>query len=376
MLKIIHRILLTFVMLASAGFFSAGVTVAYKNSKTEKTIKTETISEGVYFNAADLESVFKSIIKEEKNDNRIYLSLLGEQFIFLVNSAYYSFKNVQYNMHYPLIRKEMSYLLPSQFLLERLPAHFPGDIQIQKGKLTLSEPKDYSIRTIVIDPGHGGKDPGAVGRKYKTQEKDVNLAVTLKLKSMLEKELGINVLLTRADDRFVSLYERTKYANDRAADLFVSIHANSSVSTASKGIEVYYLSTATTTESRAVEALENSVVELYEGGKTATKKYDDLAIILSDILQAEHLEASNNLASHVQLNLVAGTKAYDRGVKQANFYVLRGAFMPAILCELGFLSNPDEEVLLKNPEYQERMARTLFEGIKRFKFRYDRIRSI
>ncbi|HQB97624.1 MAG TPA: N-acetylmuramoyl-L-alanine amidase, partial [Candidatus Cloacimonadota bacterium] len=94
-----------------------------------------------------------------------------------------------------------------------------------------------------------------------------------------------------------------------------------------------------------------------------------------DLSQTEHLESSNELASSIQQNLIAGTKSYDRGVKQANFYVLRGAFMPSILIELGFISNPDEERLLANDEYQQRLARTIFEGIKRFKFRYDRIRN-
>ncbi len=110
-----------------------------------------------------------------------------------------------------------------------------------------------------------------MGKKYKTLEKDVNLAVALHLKKLLERELNVKVLLTRADDRFVSLYERTKFANDNAADIFVSIHSNASVNTSSKGIEVYYLSTVTTTESRAVEALENSVVNSMRVGKVQLK---------------------------------------------------------------------------------------------------------
>jgi N-acetylmuramoyl-L-alanine amidase len=222
--------------------------------------------------------------------------------------------------------------------------------------------------TIVLDPGHGGKDPGAVGRKLKANEKDVNLAVTLLLKQLLEKELGLKVLLTRSDDRFVSLQDRTRFANDKKADLFISLHTNASKNTASKGLETYYLATAQSSDARAVEALENQVVELFEGGSSAKSKYDDLS-------QAEHLEGSNMLATSVQQNMVAGTKSMDRGVKQANFYVLRGAFMPSILIEMGFISNPEEEQLLVNPEYQERLARTIFEGIKRFKYRYDRIRN-
>jgi N-acetylmuramoyl-L-alanine amidase len=124
-----------------------------------------------------------------------------------------------------------------------------------------------------------------------------------------------------------------------------------------------------------VEALENSVVERYEGGKAALQKYDDLALILSDIMQAENLEQSNNMAQKILLNMTVGTKAVNLGVKQANFYVLRGAYMPAVLIEMGFISNAQEEAYLINDQYRERLARTIFEGIKSFKYRYDRIRS-
>ncbi len=327
-------------------------------------------------NYVDMEAIgviFKSIIREERSDQRILFYLNGEQFIFLLNSSFYSFKANDFNMHYPLRRQGSKFYLPSTFITEALPLHF-DKFKMQGRDLHVPIPEDRSIKTIVLDPGHGGKDPGAVGKKG-TREKDVNLAVSLKLKKLLEQELDIKVLMTRSDDRFVSLQDRTKFANDNRADLFISVHANASKSRESKGIETYYLSTARTTEARAVEALENSVVEIYEGGKQAAAKYDDLAIILSDILQAEHLEGSNNLATQIQLNLVAGAKGIDRGVKQANFYVLRGAFMPAVLLELGFLSNPVEEALLANDEYQDRLARTIFEGIKRFKFRFDRIRN-
>ncbi|MDD4310650.1 MAG: N-acetylmuramoyl-L-alanine amidase, partial [Candidatus Cloacimonetes bacterium] len=258
---------------------------------------------------------------------------------------------------------------------EHLKVHFGKKIE-QRGKIIhIDKPKDNSVITIVLDPGHGGRDPGAVGKKLKAQEKAINLAVALKVKLMLEKELGITALLTRSDDRFVSLQDRTKFANEKRADLFVSLHTNASKNTSSHGLETYYLSTAQSTDNRAVEALENDVVELFEGGRAAKSKYDDLDFILSDLSQAEHLENSNILAAGVQQNLTAGTKALDRGVKQANFYVLRGAFMPSILVEMGFISNPEEEQLLVNEEYQERLARTIFEGIKRFKYRYDRIRN-
>ncbi|MBM4403577.1 MAG: N-acetylmuramoyl-L-alanine amidase, partial [Candidatus Cloacimonetes bacterium] len=340
-------------------------------------LNTQTVDGIEYVSFHSLNQVFKSIIKEDREENRVYFNILGEQIIFLINTSLYTYKQTNYNMIYPLRRIDDGFYVPAVFVTEHLPARFNAGKQVSLvgGKLQFTNPRDSSIRTIVIDPGHGGKDPGAVGRKLKTLEKDINLEVAIKIKTLLENELGLKIILTRSDDRFISLSERTKYANDNKADLFVSIHTNASQNTTSHGIETYYLATATTSEARAVEALENQVVELYEGGREAVQRYDDLAFILSDILQSEYLEASNTLATQIQQNLVFGTKALDRGVHQANFYVLRGAFMPAVLIELGFLSNANEEKLLLNAEYKDRLARTIFEGIKRFKYRYDRIRN-
>lgn len=328
-----------------------------------------------YFSIDQMAAIWKANVKEERTDKRIYLNLYDEQFIFLTHSVFYTFRNVDYKLVYPLLSHKGKYYLPKEFLVTSLPVLFKDKVNWNGKKLIITKPNDNTIKTIVIDPGHGGKDPGAVGRRLKAQEKDINLAVSLKLKTYLEQELGVNVLMTRSDDRFVSLQERTKFANEHRADLFICVHTNASKDRSSRGVEVYYLSTAKTTEARAVEALENSVVELYEGGKEATRKYDDLALILSDIMQAENLEQSNNLALKIQMNSCAGTKSLDRGIKQANFYVLRGAFMPAVLVEMGFVSNSVEETFLINQQYQERLARTIFEGIKSFKYRYDRIRS-
>ncbi len=328
-----------------------------------------------YVSIQDLGPILKCIHKQDRGDQRLYLHIYGESFIFLEDSPYYSYKIDSYNMHYRLKRVGSEYYLPRVFLSEHLPMHFAQDVSYESGTLSVKEPVDHSVRVIVIDPGHGGRDPGAIGKVLKAKEKDINLAVSLKLKALLERELGVKVLMTREDDRFVSLNDRTRFANENHADLFISIHANASKSTSSKGAETYYLSTAMTSDARAVEALENQVVELYEGGASARSIYDDLDFILSDLSQTEHLQSSNELASSVQQNIIAGARAYDRGVKQANFYVLRGAFMPSILVELGFISNPEEERLLVKEEYQMRLARTIFEGIKRFKYRYDRIRN-
>ncbi|MDD2228447.1 MAG: N-acetylmuramoyl-L-alanine amidase [Candidatus Cloacimonetes bacterium] len=369
------KIMTLALLLLAFGMLSADISVQIRGASKVTTLKEATFSSKRYVDLDDFSTVFKAINRQDRCDGRIFLHLYDEQFIFLEGSPYYTYKTESFNMHYSLLRKGAKLYLPSLFVTVQLHTHFAKEVEMKAKILTIDKPRDNSITTIVLDPGHGGKDPGAVGRKLKAKEKDINLGVCLKLKSLLEKELGLRVLLTRSDDRFVSLQDRTKYANEKKADLFVSLHTNSSKSASGKGLETYYLSTAQTSEARAVEALENDVVELFEGGTAAKRKYDDLAFILSDLSQTENLESSNQLASNVQQNIVAGTRATDRGVKQANFYVLRGAFMPSILVEMGFLSNEEEEQLLVNEEYQDRLARTIFEGIKRFKFRYDRIRN-
>lgn len=367
-LSVLILILCSMQMLPALDVKITGDPIDYKLNETE-------INGIPYVAMADVHTLFKSICKQDRGDQRLYLHLYGETFIFLEGSSFYNFKLESYSMHYPIQRIGAQYYLPVIFMRENLPLHYASQMRMNRGKLELSKPINRNVQVIVLDPGHGGKDPGAIGRKLKVQEKDVNLAVSLKLKRLLEQELGLTVLMTRSDDRFVSLGDRTKFANEKQADLFVSIHANASKNSSSHGAETYYLATAMTSDARAVEALENQVVELYEGGVSARKKYDDLDFILSDLSQTEHLESSNELAGNIQLNLVAGSGFYDRGVKQANFYVLRGAYMPSVLVELGFLSNPEEEAKLADPQYQERLARTIFEGIKRFKFRYDRIRN-
>ena len=188
----------------------------------------------------------------------------------------------------------------------------------------------------------------------------------------MKKELpDVKIILTRSTDKFVSLQARTKLANTKHADLFVSIHCNASKSKKAKGTEVYFLSTAKTTEARAVESLENSVVFKYEGGEKALKNYDNLAFILMDMAQNEQLEESSQLAMILQKTISKKCGNNSRGVKQAGFFVLRGAYMPSVLIETGFISNPKEEKNLNNKYYQSRMANSIVEGIKNFKYIYD-----
>jgi N-acetylmuramoyl-L-alanine amidase len=222
--------------------------------------------------------------------------------------------------------------------------------------------EEPAIRTVVIDPGHGGENPGARGAGG-TLEKDVALSIARKLKAELVNARGLSVFLTRDRDLDVGLDERTAIANNYKADLFVSIHANASRARGAKGSEVYFLSyQASDDESRWVAQTEGAA-EPVAGASPGS----DLALILWDMAQAEHLEESSALASRIQEELAVVTGSEGRGVKQAPFRVLVGAAMPAILVEVAFISNAEEEKLLASEAYQAKIAGSLARGIERFR---------
>ncbi len=223
------------------------------------------------------------------------------------------------------------------------------------------------VNLIVIDPGHGGIDPGAVGKRG-LYEKDVNLAVSKYLSRLIKDSLGVKVKMTRQKDEYLSLKERTNIANRNSADLFVSIHCNASKKKSkSSGFETYFLSEARTNEERAVAALENAALR-FDG----IEPTDELSFILYDLAQSAILEVSNSFAEYIQENAEKLLPIPSRGVKQAGFYVLHGAFMPAILIECGFISNVKEEKLLKKKSFRKKLAYCIFCGIRDFITDYER----
>ncbi|MFH0921314.1 MAG: N-acetylmuramoyl-L-alanine amidase [Fibrobacterota bacterium] len=230
------------------------------------------------------------------------------------------------------------------------------------------------IRTIIIDPGHGGRDPGAVNTKEKAGEKEAVLAIALKLVDRLKAALsGTQVLLTRDDDTFIPLIDRSKIANRNNGDLFVSIHANSVKGNAAKresvaGYGVYFLDVARDDESRAVAALENAAIEYEE--KPPEEARNDIDFILKSAELNVYRDQSEQLAIAIEQEMsriVKDVSRYNTGVNQAGFYVLRGPQMPSVLVETAFISNPREARLLKNAEFQEQIAKALCGGILRFK---------
>jgi N-acetylmuramoyl-L-alanine amidase len=215
---------------------------------------------------------------------------------------------------------------------------------------------------IVIDPGHGGSETGAVGPDG-TNEKDITLAIARKLKSILENS-GNRVILTRDGDQQITLDDRTALANNNKADLFVSIHANATLRGYGKGAETYYLSTqATDDETRNLAAVENNAIGL---NQEASGVGNDLKLILWDMAQTEYLSESSQLAEMVQKEMNETLGVTNRGIKQAPFRVLMGATMPAVLIEIGFINNPAEEKMMKDSDYQLKIAKAIFRSVQAF----------
>lgn len=217
------------------------------------------------------------------------------------------------------------------------------------------------IGKIVVDPGHGGTDTGTIGRGG-LKEKELVLDIARRLAVMLQERFGAIVVLTRSDDTFVPLEERTAIANAERADLFVSIHANSSANPQVRGVETYFLNFARGAEAREVAARENA---------PAQRSIHELEDLIKKITMYEKLEESKLLAAHLQKSLFQAAKkvspgAQDRGVRQAPFIVLIGANMPSVLAEVGFLSNPREERALSKGSARERIAQALCDGIEAY----------
>jgi N-acetylmuramoyl-L-alanine amidase len=201
-------------------------------------------------------------------------------------------------------------------------------------------------------------------------EKEVVLDVAKRVARLVEDDLRVKVALTRSTDVFVPLRDRTNFANKQRADLFVAIHANAHPSAVSEGVETYFLSSeASDSDARQVAAAENGVVQLES--PAARAKSDLLKTILWDLAQSEFQQESSFMAETVQDSMTRSLSLVNRGVKQAGFYVLGGAAMPAVLIEIGFMTNPKEERKLATPAYRESVARAIYAGLAEYKRRYD-----
>tara|TARA_B110000444_G_C18791439_1_gene572643 strand:- start:452 stop:1564 length:1113 start_codon:yes stop_codon:yes gene_type:complete len=230
--------------------------------------------------------------------------------------------------------------------------------------------KRWRLNTVVLDAGHGGKDPGTIG-KYGTKEKDIVLDITKRIGKLLSKK-GIDVIYTRTEDEFIPLWKRTKIANEAGGKIFVSIHINANPNRKVKGFETYLLQSGKSQDAIEVASRENSAIKLEEIGD----QYKDLNnenLIMATMAQSMFLRESEDLASLIQIELDKKLESPNRGVKQAGFYVLVGASMPCVLVEGGFVSNLEEEKNLKKSSYRQKIAESIYSGISQFKLSHEKL---
>ncbi len=231
------------------------------------------------------------------------------------------------------------------------------------------EQKKWRIDKIVIDPGHGGRDPGTSGPRG-VHEKDVVLAISKKLKKIIERNMNVKVLMTREKDEYIALEDRTRFANKNEGKLFISIHANWNRNAAVDGATTYFLGLARSDESLEISQRENAVIK-YDDRPSSFGQMNDEKIILATMAQNSYNKESQDFAGMIQKHVSSRTKLRNRGVKQAGFYVMVGASMPNVLIETAFMSNKREEKLLKSSSFQEKVARGIFDSIKSFKRKYE-----
>lgn len=259
-------------------------------------------------------------------------------------------------------------------LMDGKPTHLRHPVDIYQGTVVvpykfkeevldiLSDVPLSRIKKIVIDAGHGGNDPGAIGRTG-LREKDVTLDIAKKLSSLL-RSAGFEVVMTRSTDKFVSLADRVRITNNSAADIFLSIHANANRLRGLNGFEVYYVSPAVDDSQRALYTAKNAVLDL--DSRSLDHPSLNLKAILWDMIythsRAESIELGRSICEAINRNL--DTKIL--GVKGAHFQVLKGVYIPAVLIEAGFLSNYDEERMLKNSYYRQKITEAIAQGIKNY----------
>lgn len=284
----------------------------------------------------DLAGAVRYDVKQNENLNQLYVDF---SFIDHINPP-----------------AESEHLYAKKSYSPTLQANISETISLPHAESTLAQELGLKVNTIIIDPGHGGKDPGAVSPSG-IKEKDVVLKIAKQLYHYLKQKNNVNVYLTRDSDVFIPLEERTAFANRMNGDLFISIHVNAHQLSDRNGIETYYLSLAKDEEARRVAAFENT---------TANISFSHLESTIAGILKNSKIEESQEFADLIQYNLIRETNQNNRGVRQAGFVVLIGAQMPAILVEAGFLTNPREQQLLTTDRYCQTVAKALYNGIEHY----------
>jgi N-acetylmuramoyl-L-alanine amidase len=374
-LKLVLATLLSLPPLAQA----QGVPLVLDAGTRIKTIEVERNRGNAVFN---LESLAPLGAKVESDARGAQLEIFGVTIAFEYTSPFFVTGDQVFQLATPARKGPRGTLVSTQFFTEWLPRNFREQLTYADGVLKLKPPRatspaqtsavttrkrasDPKKRVVVIDAGHGGRDPGKIGLSG-LHEKNVTLSVALKLAALL-RDRGFEVHLTRTRDTLIALADRPHMANEwkqgRPATLFVSIHANSGNARA-EGFETYFLSEARTEDERRVAEMENAAVKYEE--RAAGPKAPELDLVLNSLRNDYYQRASNDFAEVVQRELRAFHPGPNRGVKQAGFRVLVGALMPAVLVEIGFMSHPQEVRLLGTTAFQDKIAFGLARAIGGF----------
>ena len=330
-------------------FLSSTGSELYINEKTEKIVfyldnKKIKITNGITFLLID-DNIYQLSSKVVRQNNEYFVHI--DSFINIVNS---SLQNLS------IISNSSEIIISSTAKTKNVAIK---NIDIEKNK--------WKFSTIIIDPGHGGKDPGAVGYRG-TLEKDIALDVAKRLEKKISKNMKVKTVLTRDEDIFLKLGERTRIANENNGSLFISIHANAATDRRASGFETFLIGPNKNEAAVRVAARENSVLEL-EG--VAGKKLTNEDLIQATIAQSAFASKSEKFAALVQEEIGKRVQGKNRGVKQAGFYVLMGASMPNVLVELGFISNLAEEKKLRSSQYREVLATAIFRALEKYEKTLD-----
>ncbi|MDD5504401.1 MAG: N-acetylmuramoyl-L-alanine amidase [Candidatus Omnitrophica bacterium] len=360
-MRILRISFLSLLVFLSAGCATSPVrdTGSFKNqaSANSQCVYTDITSIINTYNTAWEWDGVKKILILRKGDNDVEMAL-GSRLVLV--------DGVLHKLQSPVIMRRSNILVPNDFCKSIL-----ADLFIH-GRISKDSPSPrarHTIKRIVLDPGHGGKDPGAVGQNG-LREKDIVLDIAKGIKRYLEAG-GLDIRLTRDKDIFISLWKRADIANKYEADFFISIHANAARSGQANGFEVFYLSEAVDDNARAVAAVENASLKYEDSSFGNLAPSSELEAILWDIEYSENRQESIELAKSITQITCGNLNLKNRGQKAANFYVLKGAKMPSVLVEVGFISNAREAQRLGDASYRGRIARLISEGIINYRDEYE-----
>lgn len=355
-------LIISAVLLSTAGCATVPRRGSLRGALASQTVKVDGKD---YIPLAVIAKFYQAGCEWDTIARRADLIKASKSFSFYVGMEYAAVNGCPERMSAPAVFYEGAVAIPADFAIERI-GKILGRPQITKGPQPPITQK-YMIRKIILDPGHGGDDPGAIGNTG-LREKDLVLDIAKRVREKLS-EKGVDAVLTRDRDKFIPLAKRSQIANESDADFFVSVHANAARLRGARGFEVYYLSNAVDDNARAVQAAEDSFLKFDDS--SFLHRNTDLEATVWDLVYTENREESIELARYIAKAVDDQTSLKNRGVKSARFCVLRGTQMPSVLVEVGFISNSAEERNLKNPEYREAVASAIAKGILNYKKIYE-----